>query len=143
APAMPTAAPDAGAGSAPPAAGILQAMQSPQGQDFTRTMMRGMMAQMYPDIAEEMNISQEEEDPLYNRRYRRQLALAAASQALMGGNVHGPAARQEEQPPLKEKQQELERKLAAHLDRKHDQWEENRYTAAEKQQVSQLETVLA
>lgn len=143
----PGAVPGAPAGvadsAASPAAGILEAMQSAQGREFTRTMMRGMMAQMYPDIAEEMNLSPDEVEALFDLLARQQDDLTADSLAMMTGGVQDAAARQQLQRSVVEKQQAHQRELAAHLGAKHARWEQYQQTAAARQQLGQLESALA
>lgn len=118
-------------------------MRTPQGQEFAQTMMRGVMGQMYPDIAEKMGMSQQEADALFDLLLRQQQEIATDSIGLLTGSVQDPAARREIQRNLVEKQRAQEAELAAHLGARHGQWEDYQATAAARQQVNELRTALA
>jgi hypothetical protein len=126
----------------PPMAGVLEAMQGPEGQDFTRTMLRSAMSQMYPDLAAELGLTDEETAKLLDLVVKQQLDLTAESVAMMTGGTD-PAAMQATQRKMVEKQEAHERELTSLLGSKYPKWEEYQGTAAARQQVAQLRGTLA
>lgn len=127
----------------PPMADVLEAMQGPGGQDFTRTMLRSAMTQMYPDLAAELGLTDEEAGKLLDLMVKQQLDLTAESVAMITGGTDDPANMQATQRKLVEKQEAHERELAALLGGKYAKWEEYQGTAAARQQVAQLRGTLA
>lgn len=141
--ALEKSSPSAANAARPAMAGVLEAMQSPQGQDFTRTMMRSLASQMYPDLAAELDLTDEEAEKLIDLLVKQQVDLSAESMAMMTGGAGDPAAMQAAQRKLVEKQEAQERELTAMLGSKYPKWEEYQGTAAARQQVVQLRGVLA
>src|SRR5690606_22544868 len=139
----PATSPQRSGASQSPAAAVLDTMRTPQGQEFAQAMMRGVMGQMYPDIAEKVGVSQQEADALFDLLLRQQQEIAADSIGLLTGSVQDPAARREIQRNLVEKQRAQEAELAAHLGARHGQWEDYQATAAARQQVNELRAALA
>jgi hypothetical protein len=138
--AVPPASPQGGAQAADsPMKGILEAMATPEGMDATRAMMRGMMAQMYPDIDQELGLAAQEKQKLFD-------LLADPGQdsaALMMGVPKDPAARQEMQRKMVESERAQEAKISALLGSKYPQWEDYQSTAQARQQVDQLRRTLS
>lgn len=134
--------PAAGDAARPPIAGVLEAMQGPEGQDFARTMMRSVMTQLYPDLAAELDLTDEEAAKLLDLVAEQQAELSAESMAMMTG-AGDPASMQAAQRKLVEKQEAHERELTAMLGGKYAKWEEYQVTAAARLQVTQLRTTLA
>jgi hypothetical protein len=123
-------------------AGMLEAMQSPQGRELTRNMMRSVMSQMYPDIATELDLTAEETGRLFDLLVKQQEELSADSMGLLTGGGN-PAAMQDIQRRIVEKERAHEQELSAMLGSKYAKWEQYQSTAAARQQVSQLRTTLA
>lgn len=128
----------AGPASAPMADMVAQLMQGDQGRDL----MRAMMAQMYPDLATELDLTPEEMRQFVDLMAQQQQDLGLESMGLMAGGPQDPAARQELQGKLVEKERAHEAELAALLGSKYPRWEEYQHTAAARQQVQQLRSAL-
>jgi hypothetical protein len=121
-----------------PMKSVLEAMITAEGQDATRIMMRGVMAQMYPDIEQDLGLTPQEKQQLFDL-----LAMEGQdSAALMLGGGQDPAATREMQRKLVEAQRVQEAKLAALLGSKYPKWEEYQSTVAARQQVDQLRRTL-
>jgi hypothetical protein len=117
---------------------VLKAMITPEGQDATRIMMRGVMTQMYPDIEQELGLTPQEKQQLFDL-----LAMdGQESAALMLSGGQDPAATRELQRKLVEAQRAQEAKLAALLGSKYPKWEDYQSTVAARQQVDQLRRTL-
>jgi hypothetical protein len=125
-----------------PMAAILATMQTPQGREATRMMMRGMMTQLYPDVEQELGITAEEKEKLFDLLIRQQDDMTAESLALVTGGGD-PAAARDLQRRLMEKEAEHQRELTALLGGKYPQWEEYQGTAVARQQLGQLRLALA
>lgn len=121
---------------------VLDALQSPGNADFTRTMLRSVMSQMYPDLAAELGLTDEEARKLLDLVVEQQLDLTSESVAMMTAGTD-PAAMQATQRKMVEKQEAHERELSALLGSKYPKWEEYQGTAAARQQVAQLRGTLA
>lgn len=140
APMPPAAAPTQAGGQSSPAAALAGVMQN---RELMRTMMRGAMGQMYPDLAEEMGFNQQEADAFLDMMARHQEELSEDSAALLTAASQDAEARREIQRKMVEKQRLQENELAAHLGGKYGKWEEYQASAAAKQSVDQLKTRLA
>lgn len=122
-----------------PAAAMLEAMTgTAQGQEFLRT----MMAQMYPDVAEEVGLTAAETDKLFALISGQQGTMTADSIALMTGTADAAATR-ELQRKVVEGQRAQERELQSLLGSRYSKWEEYQGVAAARQQVNQLRSTLA
>ncbi len=131
--------PPATATANPPLKAMLEAAASAEGQDATRAIMRGMMAQMYPDIEQELNLTPQEKEKFFDL-----LAKQGVSSAdLMLGGGQDPAATRELQRKLVESRRTQEAELATLLGSKYPKWEEYQSTAAARQQVDQLRRTLS
>jgi hypothetical protein len=129
-------------GKAPAAAAMLEAMGTAEGQEFTRSMMRTMMAQMYPDVAEEVGLTAAETDKLFALISGQQGTLTADSMALMTAPADA-ATRRELQRKVVEGTRAQEREVQALLGSRYPKWEEYQGTATARQQVNQLRSTLA
>lgn len=136
----PAIAPARAGGQPSPAAALAGVMQN---RELMGTMMRGMMSQMYPDLAEAMGFNQQEVDAFFDLMARHQEEQTEDSAALLTAASQDAEARREIQRRLVEKQRAQENELAAHLGAKYGKWEEYQATAAARQQVDQLKTRLA
>jgi hypothetical protein len=122
-----------------PMQGILESMATPQGQDAMRSMMRSMMAQMYPDIEQELGLTAQEKQKLFDL-----MADVDADSADLALNIpKDPAARREVQRKMVESERKQEAKLSALLGSKYPKWEEYQSTAQARQQVDQLRRTLS
>lgn len=141
-PAAPPAAPPAKAEPAANANPLAAMFDNPQGQEMVRTMMRTVMARMYPDLAEAMDFTPEEASRFLDLLAEQQGSLGTESIAMLGGGMGDPAAMQETQRKLLAQQEANEAKLAAMLGSKYPRWEEYQSTAAARQQVNQISASL-
>lgn len=124
-----------------PMAGLLEAMQGPEGRDAMGSMLRSAMLQMYPDVGTELDLTPEEVDKLFDLLVRQQLALTTDSVGLLTG-ASDATVMQELVRQSAEKEQANQREVAALLGGKYSQWEEYQSTAAARQQVAQLRATL-
>jgi hypothetical protein len=136
--AAPAAQPTATAPANTAMQGMLEAMATPEGQDATRAMMRGMMAQMYPDVAQELGLSEQEKEKLFDLLATEGLDSAG----LMVGGAQDAAATREMQRRMVEAERAHEAKVSALLGSKYPNWEEYQGAAAARQQVDQLRRTL-
>jgi hypothetical protein len=120
-----------------PMQGMLEAMVTPEGQDATRAMMRGMMAQMYPDIEQELGLTAQEKLKLFDL-----LGDDGGDSASLMLGAQDPAAKREMQRKMVESARDRQAKLSALLGSKYPKWEEYQGTAAARQQVDQLRRTL-
>src|SRR5690606_25851340 len=114
-----------------------------QNREMVRTMMRGAMGQMYPDLAEAMGFDQQETDAFFDLMARHQEEQAEDSAALLTAASQDAEARREIQRRLVEKQRQQENELSAYLGAKYGKWEEYQATSAARQSVDQLKARLA
>jgi hypothetical protein len=127
-----------------PMKGMLEAMASPQGQDSMRAMMRGMMAQMYPDIEQELGLTRQEKDKLLDLLASEGTDAASLESAgLMFGGAQDAAATREAQRKMVEAEKAQEAKVSALLGSKYPKWEEYQSTAQARVAVDQLRSALA
>lgn len=124
-------------------AGMQQMMNSPEGQEFTRSMTRAMLPQMYPDLAKELNLTPAEAEKLFDLLAKHQNDLGMESMGLLGGGPQDPAAMQDMMRKVDEKQRANEAELAAALGSKYPQWQEYQSTQAARQEVNQLREALS
>jgi hypothetical protein len=123
----------------PPAAAMLQ---TPQGQDFTRSMMRNAMAQMYPDVQKELGLTAAETERLFTLLSGDEDDLMADTMSLMSGKL-SPEERRKIENKLVESERTQETKVAALLGSRYPKWEEYQATSAARQQVTALRTTLS
>jgi hypothetical protein len=144
--AMATAASAASQVAAPAAANapvtLAEAVLSPQNLEMTRSMMRMMLPQQYPDIARDLNLSAAEVEKLFDTIARQQMNLGMGSMDLFTGGQLDPAALQEMQRKMQQQQKADDAELAAMLGSKYSQWQDYQGTAAARQQVEQLQAAL-
>lgn len=122
-------------------AATMSAMQTPQGQNMVNALMRSMLAQTYPDIAEGMDMSQQEADALFELLARHQSEQTADSMSLV--TAQEPAARIETQRRLSDLARKQQAELQAHLGDRYGRWEDYRATAAVRQVVNTIKASLA
>jgi hypothetical protein len=137
----PAAQPSGNEAARSPMAGMLEAMQGPQGQDAMGSMMRTAMLAMYPDVGAELDLTPDEVDKLFDLLARQQQELMTDSAGLFAG-ANDPAATQELMRKTTEKEQAHQREQEVMLGGKYPKWQEYQSTAAARQQVAQLRTVL-
>lgn len=142
----PPAPPAAAPASQEPAADanpLAAALANPQATEFVRSMMSSMMAQMYPDLAEELDLSPEEAQKFLTLLASQQGDLGTQSLQLMTGGAGNPAAMQDLQRKLIEQQRAHEAEVARTLGSRYPRWQAYQATAAARQQVNQLGTALS
>lgn len=122
-----------------PAAAMLQA---PQGQDFTRSMMRNVMSQMYPDVQKELGLTAAETERLFTLLSGDEDDLIGDSMRLMSGNLTADERKALEKK-LVDSERIQEEKVAALLGSRYPKWQEYQATSAARQQVSALRTTLS
>jgi hypothetical protein len=142
-----TAAANALPGAAPapakaPATLAQAVLANPQAMEMTRSMMRMMLPQQYPDIARDLNLSAAEVEKLFDTIARQQMNLGMGSMDLFTGGQLDPAALQEMQRKMQQQQKADDAELAAMLGSKYSQWQDYQGTAAARQQVEQLQAAL-
>lgn len=130
-------------GANPLIAGLREAVSSPEGREFARSMMRGMLPRQYPDLARELDLTQQEAEQFFDLLAKHQDALGVDSMGLLAGGVQDPAARQEMQRRLVEKQQANEAELAAMLGSRYPKWQEYQSTAVARREVNELRAALS
>lgn len=119
----------------------MSAMQTPQGQNMVNALMRSMLAQTYPDMAEGMDMSQQEADALFELLARHQSEQTADSMSLV--TAQEPAARIETQRRLSDLARKQQAELQAHLGDRYGRWEDYRAMAAVRQVVNTIKASLA
>jgi hypothetical protein len=139
----PPAAAPATQGPAANANPLAAALANPQANEFVRSMMSSMMAQMYPDLAEELDLSPEEAEKFLALLASQQGDLGTESLQLMTGGAGNPAATQDLQRKLIEQQRANEAEVARTLGSRYPRWQAYQATAAARQQVDQLSTALS
>lgn len=122
----------------PPMKGMLEVMTSPAGQDATRTLMRTMMARAYPDIEQELGLTSEEKENLFDLLAKQGVNSASA---MVG--AQNSASKQELQRAMAESTRAAEAETAALLGAKYPKWLEYQSTAGARLLVEQLRLVLA
>jgi hypothetical protein len=122
---------------------LAAALANPQATEFVRSMMSSMMAQMYPDLAEELDLSPEEAQKFLALLASQQGDLGTESLQLMTGGASNPAATQDLQRKLIEQQRANEAEVARTLGSRYPRWQAYQATAAARQQVDQLSTALS
>jgi hypothetical protein len=136
--AMPTIQQPAAGAANPPVKGMLEALASPEGQDAARAMMRVAMAQLYPDIEQELGITAQEKQRLFDL-----LADDGGDSASLMMGAKDPAARREMQRRLVESARARDAKVSSLLGSKYPKWEEYQSTTQARQQVDQLRRTLS
>jgi hypothetical protein len=135
--------PDAASAPAKAPATLAQAvLANPQAMEMTRSMMRMMLPQQYPDIARDLNLSAAEVEKLFDTLARQQMDLGMGSMDLFAGGELDPAAMQQMERKMEQQQKANDAELAAQLGSKFPQWQEYQGTVAARQQVEQLQAAL-
>src|SRR5687768_13677987 len=132
-----SAEPVSGPQDAPPG----QAVADPATSLMTSTMVQGMLQSLYPDIAAEVGLTAEDARRFLALLEKQQGDIAADSMKLVTGS-RDPAAQQELQRRLVEKEREHRSEQQAMLGNRYSQWEDYQSTAAARQQVNELRTSL-
>jgi hypothetical protein len=129
-----------------PTAGIAavakEMLSTKAGQDMTRTMMRSMITQQYPDLGKELGLTPEQATQLLDTLTRQMVDASSESMNLLAGNG-GPDAMRELQRKSEEIQRTNDAEIASLLGSKYPQFQEYQGTMAARQQVSQLQNTLS
>ena len=146
-PATPGAARQPAAGRAAAAAlisGIRETMSSPEGQEMARAQARRFLPQRYPGLGKALNLTPDQENKLFDLLARQQADQSANTLALLtGGGARDPGAIQEMQRQRQELQQANSSEVAAMLGSKYPQYQEYQESLPQRQQVTQLQTLLS
>lgn len=118
-------------------------LADPRTLEMTRSMLRMLLPQQYPDIARDLNLSAAEVEKLFDTLTRQQMDLGTggALDLFAGGEIN-PAAIQETQRKMQQQQKAHDAELAAMLGSKYPLWQDYQGTAAARQQVDQLQAAL-
>jgi hypothetical protein len=117
-------------------------LADPQMREMTNGMVRMMMPQMYPDVGKVLNLTDDEVQKLFDLLARQQIDIGMDSMDMIAGKASDPAAVQESQRKLTEKQQASEAELAELLGTRYPKWKEYESTRVARQQVQQFESTL-
>ena len=111
------------------------------GKEMTRTMLRSVIAQQYPDLGKELGLTPEQANELMETLTRQMVDQSSESMGLLTGNGD-PAAMRELQRKTQEMQKANEAELQALLGSKYPKFQEYQGNQAARQQVSQLQNAL-
>jgi hypothetical protein len=123
------------------AAAAKAVLSTDAGKDMTRTMLRSMMTQQYPDLGKELGLTEAQVNELFDLMTKQQMDLTSESMDLLTGTGDAASMR-ETQRKLQEKQKANEDEVAAMLGSKYPQFQEFQGTQAARMQVSQLQNAL-
>lgn len=123
-------------------ADALQAMARPEARDSLKMMMRGVMAQMYPDLATEVGLDAAGAEALIDLLAERAGDSGAELGLLTGAGTQDAAARRELQRQMVEKEKSQEQAVRTLLGERYPRWEDYQATAAARTQMQQLRTTL-
>jgi hypothetical protein len=121
-----------------PMKGILEAMSTPEAQDAMRSSMRREMTRMYPDIEQELGITAQEKQKLFDLMADQDRDINGMMLAMQD-----PAAAREMQRKMVEEERTHEAKVSALLGSKYPKWEEYKGTVAARQEVDDLRRTLS
>jgi hypothetical protein len=123
--------------------GAKQILSSEQGRAMVQPAVRGMIQQQFKGVGKALNLSTEEEEKLIDTIARQQTELSAASMELLTASDLDAGKRQELQRNVQEMQRADEAELSSKLGSNYPQLQEFGSTMAVRQQVDQLNTLLA
>lgn len=131
--AAPAPAPAAG-DAAGLAAGIRQTMETPEGREYTRSMLLTSLELQYPDLARELGISQELADRLLGVLARHGADVQVDRSNLREAAATDPDARAQMARELAAKEQAHEAEVSALLGDRYGKWKDYQRTAPARQQ---------
>jgi len=120
--------------------GLADVLSSPEGSDLIRNQVRAALAQQFPDLATELRLTPVEEEQFMDLLARQASGMTGDALGMISGGS-GEAA-QENQRRMIEKQLAGEKEIARVLGSKYPAWQEYQGTAAARQQISQLRSLL-
>ncbi len=111
---------------------IRQTMETPEGQEYTRTMLVSSLRRQYPDLAQALGLTEEEADSLIQMLARHQ---TSAGFARMGAatSAEDASARQERMRAINAQEQAHEAELEALLGSRYMQWKDYQRSATNRQ----------
>lgn len=144
----------AGASAPPPAApganpgsrgqgmvrGLAEVLSSPEASDMMRNQVRAALAQQYPDLAAELRLNPAEAEKFMDLLAKQASSMTGDALGMLTGGS-GDAA-QASQRRMIEKQLASEKEIANALGSKYSAWQDYQGTAAARQEVSQLRSLL-
>lgn len=109
-----------------------QMLNTPEGREFARSMLRMGMDRQYPDVGKELGLSPEQVDRVFDLLAER--AMDVAPDLLDARSGPDAANREEMGRLLHEKEQAHEAELSALLGERYPQWKEYERSAGQRQQ---------
>jgi hypothetical protein len=122
---------------------LREALRNPEARNLTRGIRRTLLEQRYPGLAAELNLSPEQADQLFDLLSQQQTELREGVRDLAGRSDGSTTSVQDLQRMADERRRATEKEMAALLGSKYPQWQEYERTQPARQQVSQLQSVLA
>lgn len=116
---------------------VKQLINSPE----ARNMGRMMLAQSLPDLGKELNLNPTEEEKLLDLIARQQADTAGEAIGMLG-QAQDPAARQQLQRQIEEKQKANQAEIASMLGSRYPQYQQYQDTLPTRNQVNQLKAQL-
>lgn len=110
---------------------VQQTLNTPEGREFMRTIMRMNLDNEFPDLARELGLTADEAEKLLDLIARQRVDLGVQGASMLGGR--DPAAREQAARARAEKEQANEAELAAMLGGKYQALKDYQRTAAERQ----------
>lgn len=114
----------------PLAAGIRQTMETPEGREYTRSMMLTSLELQHPNLARELGISQEQADRLLDLLARQRTDVGVDRANMLAAPASDPATRQQMARDLAAKEQAYEGELSALLGDSYGKWKEYERTGS-------------
>jgi hypothetical protein len=120
---------------------MLEMMGKPESQDATRR----RLTQEYPDIEQELGITAQEKEKLFDLLVEQEQFVQQQDQDFAGmmRALQDPAAAREMQRKMVDVERAQEAKMSAFLGGKYQKWEEYQGTVAARHEVDQLRSSLA
>lgn len=124
-----------------PMMGILEMMAKPESQDATRR----RLTQRYPDIEQELGISAQEKQRLFDLLVEQEQVMQEQDQDIAGmmRALQDPAAAREMQRMMGETARDQKSKMSALLGSRYPKWEEYQGTVSARSEVDQLRRTLS
>lgn len=121
-----------------PMKGMLEAMSTPEAQDAMRAMMRREMTRMHPDIEQELGITAQEKQKLFDLLSNQDQDITSMMLAMQD-----PSAARDMQRKMVEAERAQEAKVSTLLGSKYPKWVEYQSTIDARQEVDQLRRTLS
>ncbi|MEO8313469.1 MAG: hypothetical protein ABI645_01630 [Pseudomonadota bacterium] len=119
------------------AKGVAEVLNSQAGQDMVRNQVKTALAQQMPDLATELRLTPSEAEKFMDLLVNQALESAGDALGMMGGTAAPDSMRK-----MAERQLTNEKEIVRTLGNKYPAWQEYQGTAAARQQVGQLRSLL-